>query len=72
MYVYVCILSYLCFRDLEIGQAYLEVGSSRWKYFGCQIFIKNYEARQWWRMPALGRQSQVDLCEFKVSLVYKR
>ena len=29
---------------------------------------------QWWRtplIPTLGRQRQVDLCEFKASLVYK-
>nr|XP_048293660.1 complex III assembly factor LYRM7 isoform X1 [Myodes glareolus] len=31
-------------------------------------------AGQWWSMPlipALGRQRQVDLCEFKTSLVYR-
>ena len=31
---------------------------------------KNYSGRQWWHMPlipALGKQRQVDLCEFKAS-----
>ena len=31
-------------------------------------------ARLWWRtplIPALGRQKQVDICEFKASLAYK-
>ena len=35
---------------------------------------KERDSRQWWHMPlnpALRRQSQVDLCEFKASLVYK-
>ena len=35
---------------------------------------KVYSAVWWWRMPvilALGRQGQVDLCEFDSSLVYK-
>ena len=35
---------------------------------------KQRRARRWWRMPlipALGRQSQVDLWEFEASLVYK-
>ena len=33
-----------------------------------------YRAGRWWHTPliqALGRQSQVDLCEFETSLVYK-
>ena len=33
-----------------------------------------FVAEQWWPMPlipALGRQRQVDLCEFKASLIYK-
>ena len=35
---------------------------------------KSKAAGQWWCMPiipALGRQRQADLCEFKNSLVYK-
>ena len=35
---------------------------------------ENSKARVWWYrplIPALGRQRQMDLCEFKASLVYK-
>ena len=37
------------------------------------LYKKKY-SRQWWRTPlilALGRQRQVDLCEFEASLVYR-
>ena len=38
-------------------------------------FLKEIqESRAWWRMPlipALGRQRQVNLCEFEASLVYR-
>ena len=39
-----------------------------------QTLKNKLKAGQWWRTPltpALGRQRQVDLCEFKDSLVYK-
>ena len=38
------------------------------------IFIKRCQAGQFWRtplIPALGKQRQVDFCEFENSLVYK-
>ena len=44
----------------------------------CQVDTQNKpitEARQWFLIPlipALGRQRQVDLSEFKASLVYKK
>jgi hypothetical protein len=37
-------------------------------------FIRLGLFRHWWctsLIPALGRQRQVDLCEFEVSLIYK-
>ena len=37
--------------------------------------LASHKARQWWHtalIPALGRQRQMDLCEFKATLGYTR
>jgi hypothetical protein len=40
-----------------------------------RLLSKRNGSQSWWHAPlnpALGRQSQVDLCEFEANLVYKR
>ena len=48
--------------------------SQRLSQFNCFEFNKYPKlVRQWWctpLIPGLGRQLQIDLCEFKASLVY--
>ena len=46
-------------------------GAGRLISSSCRILL---QAGWWWHtplIPALGRQRQVDLCEFEASLVYK-
>ena len=53
----------------------MQIGHSYIKYINSKFFKKDYLlARQWWCtpvIPALRRQRQGDLCQFKASLVYR-